>query len=180
MDYFENHAIKRKGKSMNNGTCIMLVLFYTFRHYKRVGLIVKKNELLSDLKKCHVILKRMEENINPDISTKFTIDLIHRLNRNGSNLELQKPLRYADGYDFEIIMLMSRLTKEIIYFVKRPFYKKYSDEIFTRLLVLHNLPRVLLKDSSGDESTGSKIHISKQEALEYVASMHLGDAPKPN
>ena len=162
---------------MNNGTCIMFVLFYVFRHYKRVGLTMKRNEMISDLKKCHLILKRMEKNTDPDISRELVGTLIDRINSYGANIKLQHPLRYADNYDFEIVAMMSKITKEIINFVKRPFYRRYSSKIFTRFLVLHNLPRVLLNDSSGDMSTVQNFHVSKQEALECV-SMYLGDERK--
>ena len=89
-------------------------------------------------------------------------------------MKLQQPLRYVDIYDSEIITIISRITGEIINFAKRPFYKKYSSEIFTRFLILHNLPRALVIDSSGDMSTVQNFHISKQEALDCV-SMYLGD-----
>ena len=162
---------------MNDGTCIMFALFYVFRHYKRVGLTTKRNEMVSDLKKCHLILTRMQKNAVPDISIELVADLIDRLNSYGANIKLQQPLRYADNYDFEIVMIMSKITEEIIAYAKRPFYRRYSGEIFIRLLVLHNLPRVLLNDSSGDMSTIQKFHISKKEALECV-SMYLGDERK--
>lgn len=154
---------------MNNGTCIIFVLFYVFRHYKRVYDISPKNELLTDLKKCHLILTRMEKNIAPDISTEIVGDLINRINSWGANMKLQQPLRYSDNYDLEIVKIMEKLTREIITFAKSPFYKRYSGAIFDRFLVLHNLPRVLLNNSSGDMSTVQNFHISKQEALEYIA-----------
>lgn len=154
---------------MNNGTCIILVLFYIFRHYKRVGDTYKRNELISDLKKCHLILSRMGKNIDPNISTGSVSALIDRVNSWGANIKLQQPLRYADDYDPEIVMIMRRITGEIIDLAKSPFYKKNSSKIFMRFLVLHNLPRSLLNDSSGDMSTGQNFHISKQEALELVS-----------
>lgn len=157
---------------MNNGTCVIFVLFYIFRHYKRVGVEAKRNELISDLKKCHLILKRMEKGVDPDISIEIIEKLINRVNTFGANLRLQQPIRYADYNDSEIIALMRSIMEEIIYFASRPFYKKYSSEIFTRFLVLHNLPRALLKDTSGDLSTVQDFHISKQEALK-CASIYL-------
>jgi len=162
---------------MNDGTCIMVVLFYVFRHYKRVGLTAKKNEMVSDLTKCLLIIKRMQENKDPDVSIELVGALIDRINRHGANVALQHPIRYADNEDFEIVSLMSQITEEIICFAKRPFYRRYSSEIFMRLLVLHNLPRVLLNNSSGDMSMIRNFHMSKQDALECV-SMYLGDERK--
>ena len=159
---------------MDNGTCIMFVLFYVFRHYKRVGLSMKRTDMVSDLEKCHLILKRMENNIDPDVSIDVVNSLIDRINSYGANMKLQQPLRYADSYDFEIVMIMSKLIEEIICYMRHPFYRKYSSEIFTRFLVLHNLPRVLLDDSSGDMSTVQNFHISKNEVLECV-STYLGN-----
>lgn len=153
---------------MKNGTCIIFVLFYVFRHYKRIDAVSKRNELISDLKKCHLLLEQMEENKDPNSSIEILGALIDRMNSFGANMKLAQPIRYADTYDSEIIMIMKRVTREIIDYAKHPFYRRYSSEIFARLLVLHNLPRSLLNDSSGDMSTVRNFHISKQEALEYV------------
>jgi len=162
---------------MNNGTCIMFVCFYIFRHYKRVGLTAKRNEMVSDFKKCNLILRRMKKNIDPDISRELVGALIDRINSYGTNMKLQQPLRYADNYDSEIVITMIKITEEIISYLKRPFHRRYSSKIFTRLLILHNLPRVLLNDSSGDLSTLQNLHMSKQEALACV-SMYIGDERK--
>ena len=43
--------------------------------------------------------------------------------------------------------------------------------------MLRNLPRVLLNDSSADESTVGKLHISKKEAIECISGC-LGGNPK--
>ncbi len=153
---------------MKKGTCIIFILFYVYRHYKRVGVTSKRSELISDLKKCHLLLEQMEENKDPNSSIEIVGALIDRMNRFGANMELEQPLRYVDIYDSEILMIMKRITREIINYAKRPFYKRYSREIFARLLVLHNLPRSLLSDSSGDMSTVRDFHISKQEALDCV------------
>lgn len=162
------------GKIMNDGTCIVFVLFYVFRHYKRVGVTTERKQLVSDLKKCHLLLERIEKNVAPEASIELVGELIERINSFGANMKLQQPLRYADNYDSEIIVIMSRITREIINFAKCPFYKRYSSQIFTRFLVLCNLSRSLLNDSSGDMSTTQNFHISKQEALECVA-MYLSD-----
>lgn len=151
---------------MSNGTCVAFILFYVFRHYKRIGATAKKRDLISDLEKCFVLLNKMEENNPADISVQDVQALIMRINDFGASMKLQYPLRYVDIYDCDIIRLMINLTTEIINFVKRPFYKRFSGEIFSRFLVLHNLPRALLYDSSGDLSTPKRFHISKQEALD--------------
>lgn len=158
---------------MNNNTRIVFIIFYIFRHYKRLGETSKRNQLLNDLKKCKILLERMKNKIDPMISENIVRDLINRINRFGANIKLQYPLVYSDSYDLEIIMIMLDLIDQIIGFVKSPVYRRYSGEIFTRFLALHILPRVLLDDSSGDSSTLQKFHISKQEALEYV-EIHLG------
>ncbi len=160
---------------MNSGTCIIFIMFYIFRHYKRVEINSNINEFISDMKKCHLLLTRMERNIEPSVSTEIVTSLIDRINSWGATMRLQSPLRYVDSYDHDIIVIMIRLIDEIITFAKKPFYKKHSNEIFIRLLILHNLPRVLLDNSSGDSSTLKNLHISKQEALEYISTC-LGDA----
>ena len=119
----------------------------------------------------------MEKNADPDISRELVDALIDRINSCGANIKLQQPLRYADNNDLEIVTIMSKITEEIIEFLKHPFYRRYSGKIFTRFLVLHNLPRVLLNDSSGDMSTVQNFHLAKKEALECV-SMYLGDERK--
>ena len=43
--------------------------------------------------------------------------------------------------------------------------------------MLRNLPRVLLNDSSADESIAGKFHISKKEAIECISGC-LGGNPK--
>lgn len=154
---------------MNDSTCIMFVLFYIFRHYKRVGYTAKRSEMISDLKKCHLILRRMEKKLDPNISIKTVSALIDRVNSFGANMKLQQSLRYADTYDFEIVIRMRTITAETIKYLRRPFYKRYSGVIFMRLLALHNLPRVLLNDSSGDMSIGPNFHITKKLALECVS-----------
>ena len=154
---------------MDNGTCIAFLMFYVYRHYKRIGLTAKKHQLISDLKICHTLLKRMEKNVPIDVSIELIGILIKKINGYGANMDLKYPLRYVDIFDSDIIKIMIRLTEEIIVLVKRPFYKRFSGEIFTRFLVLHNLPRALLYESSGDESTPKYFHISKQDALECVS-----------
>lgn len=159
---------------MKNGTCIVFVLFHIFRHYKRIGETSKRKDLISDFKKCHLLLERMAKNAPLDISSELVQELIIKINGLGSDIKLKHPLRYVDNFDRDVIAIMIRLTSEIIDFAKRPFYRRHSGEIFTRLLVLHNLPRVLLDDSSGDSSTLRNFHLSKQEAIECVLA-NLGD-----
>ena len=159
---------------MNNGTCAVFVLFYIFRHYKRVGETSKRKEMVSDLKKCYSLLKRMKKNVPPDDSSNLIRALIIRINSFGANMEFQQPLRYVDIYDHDIIKIMTRLTGETIKLAKHSLHGRFSGEILTRLLVLHNLPRALLYDSSGDLSTPNNFHISKQDVLECIAT-NLGD-----
>lgn len=151
---------------MNNGTCIIFILFYIYRHYKRRGIDSQRLKALLDLSRCYVILRRMEKNVDPNHSAALVRKLISRVNGFGYDMKFQEPLRYSDYYDRDIITLMIQITSEIICFVKSPFYRKYSGKVFTRLLVLHNLPRTLLSDSSGDLSTPADFHISKEQALE--------------
>ena len=54
---------------------------------------------------------------------------------------------------------MHRLTGEMNELVKRPFYRRFSGEIFTSFLVLHNLSRVLLDDCSGNFLTLQKLDL---------------------
>lgn len=158
---------------MDNGTCVAFILFCIFRHYKRVGIYPNKSEMLSDIETCRLLLKQMSKNVDPTFSTELVHALIKRINGFGANVRLQFPLRYTDFYDQDIINIMIWITDEIIAFLKSPFYGKHTGEIFTRFLVLHNLPRVLLDNDSGDLSTMANLHMSKQEALECV-SVHLG------
>lgn len=150
-------------KTTDNGTCIAFILFYVFRHYKRIGKTANRRELISDLKKCKLLLKRMERNIPPDVSADLVCALIDRINCFGANMTLNFPLRYVDNYDRDIIKTMYQLTSDILILVKSPFYKRFSGEIFSKFLILHNLPRALLHDFSGDLSTLKNFHISKQE-----------------
>lgn len=154
---------------MNHGTCVAYILFYIFRHYKRMGILSNKREMMSDLNTCYLLLKQMEKNGSPEISADLVRVLIVRIRELGANIEYQQPLRYVDIYDHDILMIMIRLTGEILAYLKKPFYKRFSNEIFKRFLALHNLPRVLLYDSSGDLSTQKGFHLTKQTALEYAS-----------
>ena len=160
---------------MVNGTCVIFILFYIFRHYKRIEISSKRNDLILDMKKCYILLKQMENSIDPSASIKLIDSLVERINSFGVDMKLQYPLRYADNYDIDIIAIMITLTEEIITLAKSPFYGRNSGEIFSRFLVLHNLPRVLLDDSSGDSSTLQNFHMSKQEALDSVKT-YLGES----
>ena len=91
-----------------------------------------------------------------------------RINSFGYDMKLQFPLRYADADDRDVITAMLRLTDDIIRFARSPFYRRYAGDIFKRLLVLHNLPRAILDDSSGDATTLANFHVPKQDALKDV------------
>jgi hypothetical protein len=60
----------------------------------------------------------MEKNISPDISADIIRTLIMRINSFGVDMKFQPPLRYVDIYDHDIIMIMTRLTDEIIKLAK--------------------------------------------------------------
>lgn len=151
---------------MNTGTRILFILFCIYRQYKRLGAIAKRRELIFDLRKCYLILKRFEQNIDPNVSIKEVQFLINRINGWGYEITLTSPLKYSDYYDHEIIKSMIQLTKEIIDLAKHQSFYKQQHEIFLRLTILHNLPRVLLNNSSGDASVSRNFHITKQEALD--------------
>ncbi len=153
---------------MNNGTCIAFLLFYVFRHYKRLCMRANRKEMIADLKKCRLLLVRMESNLPPEDSADTVQALMDRINSFGYDMKLQFPLRYADADDRDVITAMLRLTDDIIRFARSPFYRRYAGDIFKRLLVLHNLPRVILDDSSGDATTLANFHVPKQDALKDV------------
>ncbi len=171
MDYVKNYAIEEQ--NMDKGTCVAFVLFHIFRHYKRVEVSTNRRELISDIKKSQLLLKHMEDNIDPSVSEDIVLSLINSINSFGNDIKIQYPIRYVDNYDRDIISAMIKITDEIIALARSPFYRRYLGEIYTRFLVLHNLPRVLLDNSSGDLSTVKNFHISKKEAIECV-SIYLG------
>lgn len=110
---------------MNHGTCVAYILFYIFRHYKRMGILSNKREMMSDLNTCYLLLKQMEKNGSPEISADLVRVLIVRIRELGANIEYQQPLRYVDIYDHDIIMIMIRLTGEILAYLKNRFINDF-------------------------------------------------------
>lgn len=160
---------------MNHGTCVAFVLFHIFRYYKRIDISkIPKRELLLDLQRCKLLLEKMCKNASLGEAEHLVNALILRINSFGYDMKLKHPLRYVDIYDQDIIKTMLQFTSDTIKIIRRPAYKKFLGEIFNKFSVLHNLPRALLYDSSGDVSTPPKFHISKQKAMDCVEMYYSG------
>jgi len=158
---------------MNNNTCVAFMLFYIFRHYKRINITHKRCDLIYDMKICKKLLKHMKTNIASSKAYKLAQCLVTRINNIGGNMEVSTPLRFVDYYDNDIILIMTRITNEILFLAHSPFYKRHTAEIFKRFIVLHNLPRVLLSNTSGDASVSNSFHMSKQDAINCIV-IYLG------
>ena len=153
---------------MPNTTCVAFMLFCVYRHYKRLDLSIHRKNLISDMILCKKLLRAMLTNHQSHNSVKLTVKLTTRTHELGINTNLALPLRYVDYYDKDVISLMLTLTNEIITIAKNPLKTHYEPEIFKRLLVLHNLPRVLVDNSSCDSSVTNTFHISKQTAMDTI------------
>ena len=146
------------------------MLFYIYRHYKRINISDKRKELISDMNLCKKLLKDMLNSPTKIKNLKTVSSLIKRISVLCAEAHFNLPSRYVDYYDTEIISKMLLLTDEIIYIAKKSPSLQHDLWIFERLLSLHNLPRALVDNASCDSSVTSAFHISKQTAMEYILS----------
>lgn len=152
------------------GTCISFILFYLFRYYKRIDIVPMRNEALTDLRKINLVIDSMIKNRDSDIPLEIVRYLVQRTNSLGSEIKFKHHVRYLDYYDKDVILTMKKLVSELINYLKSPFYKRRTDEIFYRFATLQNLSRVLVDNSSGDSSISPNFHLTKEDAIENVSA----------
>ena len=159
-----------------NKNGIAILLFYVYQYYKRRDPLECRCGLITDMTHCSRVLKCMRDNSPVNMCIDSVNSLSSRMKSCGEAIELGTIPSYCDCENRDIVILMLKITKQIISCCQSPFYKRNSEKITRRLMALHNLPRVLLSES--DNNVNHSIsHIIAEEAIKimnsYMISEHL-------
>lgn len=154
---------------MNMISYISLLLFYTYRYYKRIDLDRIRKELVSDLERCEKMLKMISDMKYFELHTNVLEEQVFRLNQLGYSFNFsipEKELSCITEY-YDLVVLMKKINKDMLRLAKSPFYSNNLIKIKKMLMAIHNVPRVFLDDDIQD-ATCSNIHISYEDAKNCI------------
>ena len=162
---------------MNENSYIFLVLFYTYRYYKRVDLTNIRKDFVLDLERCAQILTFLFERKPFDLYIKVLEDQVLRLHQLGYSLNFSRsPFSQSclcDSIYYDLVVIMRKINKEMLRLSKKPFYKTNIPKIKRMLMAIHNIPRAFLNEDIND-ITMTNIHMSYDDVKKCIFS-YLGN-----